>query len=129
MLGALGIRDDRDGALLGRRLRELGAVPVDAADRDERLARPQVGGREGDARERDARGVAAELAAEALGEFGERSARRPLRAENGRDARGGGVVGRHGASMFSYAAPAPAGGAISSQNLGVLKATASTVGV
>ena len=51
---------------------ELRAVPVDAADGDEDVARAQVGGREREPGERHARGLAAHLDAESGGEVVER---------------------------------------------------------
>ncbi len=51
-VGAGGIGDDRDGALVGGGGGELGAVAIDALDGDEGLAGAQIGGGEGDARQR-----------------------------------------------------------------------------
>ena len=99
-LGARGIRDDRDGALLGGAASELGAVAVDAPDRDERLAGAEVGGGEGDARQGDTAHLAAHLAGESGGEFGQLTPGRVRGAEHGRQARL--LFNRHVPSMISW---------------------------
>ena len=85
-------------------------MAVDAADRDERLAGAQVGGRERDAADRDAVEVAADLAGESAGEFGERSSGRTLRAENGRQARARRSACRINALIAAPASHPPAAG-------------------
>ena len=92
---------------------ELGAVAVHAADGDEHVARAQIGGRERQARERHAGGVAADLDAESGGEVVERMDGGRVRAEHGGQVRG--RVSRHGASILSSSARRP-------PSLGQLKA-------
>src|SRR5690606_10661459 len=92
-----GIRDDRHRPLSGGRGGELGAVPVHAPDGDEGLARAKVCGGEGDSGELDAREITAGVAAEAVGELGQRTTGWVGGAEHGGQ-------GSHVESMFSRAA-------------------------
>ena len=87
-----GIGHDRDGALLGGRRGEFRAVAIHAAHRDEHVARPQIGRREGEPGQGRSRRLSADLDG--------RTERRDRRAR-AREARPGGArgAGVEGASV------------------------------